>query len=106
MKLDLELIRDIILYKINYGVQLPDGVYDIEIKNTKVITFSELFGGKKIPEREAEEYITIYFESSIVSSLPGAVDHLKNHKMRDDTTIPMSEYTCLLRQKKLKDIGV
>lgn len=79
--MDLDLIRDIILYRVNFASTI---LYDIEI--CAVDTSSDK--------------IIVYFNMSEVEV------NMSASIVADDTTIEYPMYLSLLRQKKLKEIGI
>lgn len=98
MILDLDLIRDIVLYEVNH--QSIDGrLFDVDIKATEVVDGHKLGEvSAKIGDRKT--YIIIHFDKILV------YDGQHLDRVSDDTTIDVCDYVSLTRQKKLKDIGV
>jgi hypothetical protein len=102
--LDLELIRDIILYKVNNQF---DETFDVDIKET--VLSSDEAAQYLIPHsnigKKDKEFIIVYFERILVQEGYGSLMK-SNAGIDDETTIDMCDYLSLLRQKKLKDIGL
>jgi len=90
MSLDEELIGDIILCRYN---QVDGILFDIEIKNIRVATFGD---------EEVSEKFFVDFDSILIDH----TDYTRKGRYSESMQIDFSEYTCLLRQKKLKEIGI
>lgn len=84
-KIDLDLIRDIVLFRQNQ-LSTHDTVYDVVIK-----------GGHL--NNEGDKFVAYFTRVLIDINGPG-------ERVNDDMMIDMSEYICLLRQKRLKEIGI
>jgi len=82
---DLDLIRDIVLFRQNQ-LASHDSVYDVVIK-----------GGHLNHDRD--KFVTYFVR--ILIDVNG-----ESERINDDMVIDMNEYLCLLRQKKLKEIGI
>lgn len=77
MNIDNQLIEDILWFKFNRFLSQPK---DITLISTRVNADGDIIGIIKI--------------------------HNSVNEIMDDMLIPISEYTNLLRQKKLKEIGI
>jgi hypothetical protein len=82
--LDVELIRDIVLYRWNYMSSI---VFDVCITHIDIVN--------QVKPPSLDDLIRVRFES--VGEKRTTIE---------DIIIDMSEYTCLSRQKKLKEIGI
>lgn len=80
--LDLDLIRDILLYKLNYA---SSNLVDVEICAT---------------DKSDPDIIVVYYNTLCVD------DRLSIDSCADDCIVYYKEYIKLLRQKKLKEIGI
>jgi len=93
--IDKELIRDIILYKYN---RMYDNstVFDIEIRSIRMGDSGGFTSNSRY------DVLVVAFDAILIGD-----DQAKHDKRYNDSiTIDNEEYVCLLRQKKLKEIGI
>ena len=87
--IDMNLISDIVLFRQNQ-LASSDSVYDIKVK-----------GGHFVDD--SSDKFVVYFERTLID-----ISSINDRRspVSDDMIIDMSEYTRLLREKKLKEIGI
>lgn len=88
--IDMDLISDIVLFRQNQ-LASSDIVYDVKVK------------GGHFADDSNEKYV-VYFERTLIDI--SSMNDRRSSAVSDDMIIDMSEYTRLLREKKLKEIGI
>jgi len=86
----MDLISDIVLFRQNQ-LASSDTVYDITVK------------GGHFTDDSNEKFV-VYFERTLIDII--SMKDRSGSPVSDDMIIDMFEYTRLLREKKLKEIGI